>query len=58
MTIRSDAPRSVASLPDYVMGPESNVPPGTICTTLLIYAPFGGRLGKATFDGEPQFASL
>ncbi len=53
VTMKSTAPPNAASLPESVIGPGFGAAPGTIRTNLMVYAPFGGSLGKSTFNGDP-----
>jgi hypothetical protein len=52
VSMQSNAPANAADLPVSITGPGFGAPPGTARTNVLVYAPTGGEIGKATMTGE------
>jgi hypothetical protein len=52
LRMRSSVPVDVGGLPDYVARNVVGIPRGVIRTTVFVYAPMGGHLDEATYDGE------
>jgi len=52
VAMQSEAPANAADLPVSVIGPGFGTPAGTMRTNVLVYAPTGGEIGKATMTGE------
>lgn len=52
VTMRSTAPPDARTLPASVIGPGFGARPGTVRTNVLVYAPVGGDIGKATMTRE------
>jgi hypothetical protein len=53
MTLASETPPDVASLPHYVSGGSSLGKVGTQLVVAQIYGPVGGTLNELEFDGKP-----
>lgn len=51
-TVRSNVPKNVDRLPDYLTGGGRTVPEGHIRTDLLVYAPAGGIITQVRSGGE------
>jgi hypothetical protein len=50
--LRSQVPAEVAALAESITGPSVGMPRGTIRVTLYVYAPVGGYVAGATYDGD------
>ncbi len=50
--LKSRVPADPSGLPDYVAANVVGIPRGVIRTTLLAYAPVGGRVEEASVDGH------
>lgn len=53
VNVRSTAPQDAKRLPVSILGPAKWNKPGIFQTTVLLYAPTGGRVESAVIDGQP-----
>ncbi len=52
LRMRSNAPRDVSGLPDYVVGNGSHAPKGSMLDRLFVYGPSGGRVVSMQANGK------
>ncbi len=53
VTLAYDPPKDLADLPAYVLGTRpGEIPPGTLATRVVVYAPRGAELDSLTRDGD------